>query len=144
MALIVKLKSILNELEAIGPCTCQIEIFITQKRFSFNLSEIVLLSMTIQNNFGTFKSFFFVVYIILPVSNFGYVCWVNFVWSQQTLTLIYICINHGDQRVYSIWNHHIVILFVRGPSLYVSIWRPQTADSDMKTVPALKEYKYYF
>ena len=64
-------------------------------------------------------------------------------------TLKYFCINHGDQRyffqfeiiinvllppylnTYVIFYGHILILSVRGPSLYVRIWRLQTSDSDV-------------
>ena len=70
--------------------------------------------------------------------------------------LKYVCINHGDQRVFLIWNYHkclsyffrfiwipklswlwvyyhynILILSVRGPSSDVGVWR-------LMTVPALK------
>ena len=74
-------------------------------------------------------------------------------WNNERCfaALIYSCINHGDQRVWSIWNYHkclsvsawfeylcygftailfFLILEVRGSSLYyVRIWRLQTSGS---------------
>ena len=76
--------------------------------------------------------------------------------NALTLTaLTYFCINHGDQRIFSIWNHHkclsliafsalfeylyyestaiikIFALTARGSTLDARIWRLQTSNADV-------------
>ena len=76
------------------------------------------------------------------------------------------CVNHLNQRGFSIWNYHkfqsalsdsfeylshestafrnMVIVLLRGSSLYVKIWRLQTSDSDVYRLQILTSTDFRF